>query len=151
MAKAKKKAAAKKPAKRATLKTVATKGSVDAFLDSLDAQRRDECKAIATMMKAATGAPAKMWGSAIVGFGDWHYKYESGREGDFFEVGFSPRKAALTIYINGGYDKHAELMRKLGKYTIGKSCLYVKRLGDVDAKVLRELIDRGVADLRART
>jgi hypothetical protein len=158
MAKAKLKAAAKKPAvkkkaakkKAAKLKTKATPASVDAFIDSLAPPRNAECRALATMMTKATGAAPKMWGSSIVGFGDWHYKYESGREGDFFLVGFSPRKAALTIYINGGYEKHGELLAKLGKHALGKSCLYVKALADVDRKVLATLVDRGVKDLKSR-
>jgi uncharacterized protein DUF1801 len=137
-------------AKQAVLKTAATSASVASFLHSLSDQRREECNEITGMMTKATGATPKMWGSNIVGFGDWHYKYESGREGDFFEVGFSPRKAALTIYINGGYEKHAELMQRLGKYTIGKSCLYLKRLDDVDRGVLAELIAQGVEDVRRR-
>jgi hypothetical protein len=85
-----------------------------------------------------------MWGSSIVGFGRQHYKYESGREGDWFKAGFSPRKDSLTLYLIGGFQKHKDLMDKLGKYKTGKSCLYIKTLDDVDQKVLKQLITRSV-------
>ena len=85
-----------------------------------------------------------MWGSSIVGFGRLHYKYASGREGDWFKAGFSPRKDALTLYLCGGFAPHADLMDKLGKYKTGIGCLYVKRLEDVDQKVLKQLITRTV-------
>jgi hypothetical protein len=150
VATAKRAAKTKPAAKTAELKTKATPASVDAFIASLPPPRDEECRALATMMTKATGAAAKMWGKSIVGFGDWHYKYESGREGDFFLVGFSPRKAALTIYINGGYEKHGELLAKLGKHSLGKACLYVKTLADIDRKVLATLVDRGVKDLKSR-
>ncbi len=100
------------------------------------------------MMREATGAAAKMWGKGMVGFGEWHYRHPSGREGDFFELGFSPRKAALTVYVSGGLDSHAALLAKLGKHTTGKGCLYLGRLGDVDRTVLATLLQRGVAALR---
>lgn len=145
---AKKKAPAKKT-KTADLKTKATTGSVNAFLDSLDTTRAAECKELVAMMRAATGAEPKMWGSAIVGFGDWRYKYDTGRGGEFFQVGFSPRKAALTLYITRGYANHTDLLAKLGKHTTGKSCLYVKRLADVDRTVLSQIITRGVAEVVA--
>jgi hypothetical protein len=147
---AKKKATAKKKAAKKTsadLKTKATTGSVSKFLDSLDDARAAECKELVEMMREATGAEPKMWGSAIVGFGDYHYAYESGREGDFFQVGFSPRKGALTLYIVRGYENHADLLAKLGKHTTGKSCLYIKKLADVDRTVLRQLIERGVKEV----
>ena len=85
-----------------------------------------------------------MWGTSIIGFGDYHYKYESGREGDYFLTGFSPRKQNLTLYIFGGFDEHGELLKKLGKYSLGKGCLYIKKLEDVDTKVLKELVTRSV-------
>ena len=157
---AKKKASAKKKApaakkaptkkkKAASLKTKATTGSVDAFLDSLDTTRAAECKVLVEMMRKATGAEPKMWGAAIVGFGNWRYQYDSGREGDFFQVGFSPRKGALTLYIVRGYENHTDLLAKLGKHTTGKACLYVKRLADVDRSVLSQIIKRGVAEVVA--
>lgn len=92
------------------------------------------------MMKRLTGEEAKMWGPSLIGFGTYHYKYASGREGDFFRVGFSPRKTALTVYIMPGFKRFDELMQKLGKYKTGKSCLYIKKLEDVDVKVLEELV-----------
>jgi hypothetical protein len=96
----------------------------------------------------ATGARAKMWGANIVGFGEYHYKYASGREGDFLITGFAPRKQALTVYIISGFKHFESLMSKLGKYKTGKSCLYIKRLSDVDEKVLERLIVRSVKYMR---
>ena len=127
------------------LKTKPTQESVTAFLAKIeDDKRRQDCKAIASMMKRATGAKATMWGSSIVGFGRYHYKYASGREGDWPIVGFSPRKADLTLYIMPGFDRFGPLMKRLGKYKTGKSCLYIKRLSDVDTAVLEDLIDESV-------
>lgn len=91
-------------------------------------------------MREISGEEPKMWGPAIVGFGKYHYKYDSGHEGVFFRTGFSPRKANLTLYITAGFDRCETLMQKLGKYKTGKSCLYIKSLEDIDRKVLRELI-----------
>lgn len=95
-------------------------------------------------MTSITGVKPKMWGTSIVGFGEYHYKYESGREGDWFLCGFSPRKQALTLYIMGGLESQKDLLARLGKYKIGKSCLYIKKLEDIDMKVLRSLIHQGV-------
>jgi hypothetical protein len=130
----------------AELKTKATRASVSAFLEAMPADRRRDCKALVRMMKKATKAQPKMWGSSIVGFGDVHYKYESGREGDWFRAGFSPRKDALTLYLMSGlgWPDQADLMSKLGKHKTGKGCLYIKRLADVDVKVLERLIGRSV-------
>lgn len=97
-----------------------------------------------SLMEELTGMEAKMWGASIVGFGDYHYQYESGREGDFFKVGFSPRKQNLTLYIMPGFDRYEDLMAKLGIFKTGKSCLYLKKLEDVNAEVLRELIVESV-------
>jgi len=91
-------------------------------------------------MKQISSEEPKMWGTSIVGFGNYHYKYESGREGDFMKVGFSPRKTSLTLYIMPGFKRYDDLMEKLGKYKTGKSCLYIKKLEDVDQDVLKELI-----------
>ena len=102
------------------------------------------------MMRKATGKRAKMWGSSIVGYGTYHYKYESGREGDFMVTGFSPRKQALTVYVMPGFSHFDKLMAKLGKYKTGKSCLYIKRLSDVDEKVLERLIDSSVKHMRKK-
>ena len=133
------------------LKTRPTASSVDAFIDAVDDDcKRADCRTVAQMMTEITGAPGVMWGSSIVGFGDYHYRYASGREGDFFEAGFSPRRRALTIYVMAGFSEYDDLLARLGKYTTGKSCLYVKRLADVDLDVLREMLTRSVAFIRAK-
>jgi hypothetical protein len=127
------------------LKTQPTDADVDAFLASLPDDRvRQDCQTLRQLMEDITGAPAKMWGSSIMGFGTYHYKYKSGREGDWMVTGFSPRKANLTIYIMNGYSDYQGLLAKLGKHTTAKSCLYIKKLSDVDLNVLRELITRSV-------
>lgn len=129
----------------AKLKTKETKASVSKFLNAIpDKTRRDDCKAVVEIMRAVTKEEPKMWGPSIVGFGHYHYKYESGREGDFMLTGFSPRKGDLTLYIMPGFDKFPELLKRLGKYKTGKSCLYIKELADVDLKVLRELVKQSV-------
>ena len=131
------------------LKTKETDASVEVFLDSIeDEQRREDCKAVAKLMQQVTKEKPKMWGSSIVGFGQYHYKYASGHEGDAALTGFSPRKQALTLYIMGGFDTYNDLMSKLGPYKIGKACLYVKRLADVDQKVLKELIKQSVDHMK---
>ena len=131
------------------LKTKETDASVEVFLDSIeDEQRREDCKAVAQLMQQVTKEKPKMWGSSIVGFGQYHYKYASGHEGDAALTGFSPRKQALTLYIMGGFDTYNDLMSKLGPYKIGKACLYVKRLADVDQKVLKELIKQSVDHMK---
>ena len=133
----------------AKMKTVPTTANVDAFIAAVDdAQKREDCRAVAAIMAEATGSPPQMWGTSIVGFGTYHYRYASGREGDFMEVGFSPRKRALTLYIMAGFSEYGGLLAKLGKHTTGKSCLYIKRLADVDQHVLREMIERSVRHIR---
>ena len=125
----------------AELKTKLNNASVEKFLQSVsDEQKRKDCFTILELMKKVTKADPKMWGTSIVGFGKYHYKSESGREGDWFLTGFSPRKQNLTLYILSGFSKYDELIKKLGKYKTGGSCLYIKSLEDVDKKVLRELI-----------
>lgn len=122
-------------------KTQKTEKSVEDFLHSVENERRKQDSfAVLDIMKEITGEAPKMWGPAIVGFGDYHYKYESGREGDFFKVGFSPRKQSMTLYIMNGFERYPELMGKLGKHKIGKSCLYINKLDDVDQEILKELI-----------
>ena len=117
-----------------------TDASVDAYLAAIpDEQRRKECKVIAEMMGRATNAKPQMWGS-MIGFGSYHYKYPSGREGDWFLTGFAPRKQALTLYIMAGFAQYDTLLDKLGRYRTGKSCLYIKRLDNVDLEVLEKLI-----------
>ena len=133
------------------MKTTPTQASVNAFIEAVeDEQKRADSRAIAAMMSAATGAPAQMWGTSIVGFGRYHYRYASGREGDFMIAGFSPRKRALTLYIMAGFSEYEALLAQLGKHTIGKSCLYIKRLADVDQTVLREIVDRSVQYIREK-
>jgi hypothetical protein len=125
---------------------------VDKFIKSVkDEQTRDDCFKIAEMMQKITKAEPKMWGTSIVGFGSYHYKGASGREGDWFITGFSPRKQNLTLYIMSGFEDHAELLAKLGKYSTGKGCLYIKKLEDIDVKVLKELIARSVKRMKAVT
>lgn len=122
------------------LKTKATAVSVEEFIEAVtdEGQRTDAYK-IVDMMERLTGHPPKMWGPSIVGFGQYHYKYESGHEGDMARIGFSPRKGQTVLYITDGYDKYAELMVRLGKHKTGKSCLYIKRLSDIDEAVLEQL------------
>lgn len=98
-------------------------------------------------MQEVTGAEPRLWGSSIVGFGDYHYKYESGREGDWFVTGFSPRKQNLTLYIMAGFDNYDQLLSRLGKYKTGKSCLYINKLDDVDLDVLKELVAQSAAHM----
>lgn len=126
----------------ADLKTKRTNASVEAFLNAIpDAARRQDCLTVLKIMKQATKAEPKMWGRSIVGFGSYHYAYASGREGDWFLTGFSPRKQDMTLYIIAGFKRYDALMGKLGKHKTGKSCLYLKRLADIDLQVLRELIE----------
>jgi hypothetical protein len=129
----------------AELKTKANDASVESFLNGIqDETKRNDAFQILEMMKKVTKSQPKMWGTSIIGFGDYHYKYASGREGDYFLTGFSPRRQNLTLYISGGFDEHGDLLDKLGKYTLGKGCLYIKKLEDVDTKVLRHLVERSV-------
>jgi hypothetical protein len=122
-------------------KTKVTKVSPKAFLDKQsDEGRRADCAKIVQIMKKATGAEPRMWGPAMVGFGEHHYRYESGREGDTFVVGFAPRKTDLTIYLPGAIQKSPALLEKLGKHKTGGGCLYIKRLDDVDLGVLEKLV-----------
>lgn len=126
----------------AELKTKANEASVTRFLDTIaDEQKRADAYILLDMMQKATKAEPKMWGSSIVGFGDYHYVYASGREGDWFLVGFSPRKQNLTLYgASYGWEQFPTLLDKLGKYSLGKGCLYIKRLEDVDKPTLKKLL-----------
>lgn len=129
----------------AELKTKQTNQSVREFLDGIaDEQKRRDCLAVLELMEEATRAEPKMWGESIVGFGSYHYKYESGREGDWFLTGFSPRKQSLTLYVMAGFERYDALLKKLGKHKTGKSCLYVNRLDDIDLATLKELIRQSV-------
>ena len=134
---------------KADNKTKPSKENVTQFLNGIEnEQRRKDCKALAKLMGDITGEKPKMWGPSIVGFGEYSYKYETGREGDWFLAGFSPRKQALTLYIMGGFSKHDELMAKLGPHTNGKSCLYVKKLDDLHQPTLKKLITESVKYVR---
>ncbi|MEZ4767902.1 MAG: DUF1801 domain-containing protein [Caldilineales bacterium] len=129
----------------AELKTQKNDASVDAFLNSVENDRkREDSFALLEMMKEVTGEEPKMWGDSIVGFGEYHYTYASGREGNWFVTGFAPRKQNLTLYIMAGFDEYDALLDRLGKHSTGKSCLYIKRLEDVDKTALRELIAASV-------
>jgi hypothetical protein len=133
----------------AKLKTIPTDQSVEKFLNSIrDPQKQQDCYTLLAMMKEITGVEPKMWGNSIVGFGSYHYRYESGREGDWFLTGFSPRKQNLTIYIMSGFEKQGELLKKLGKHKISKSCLYINRFKDIEQLVLRDLIEESIKILR---
>ena len=126
---------------KAENKTKETEASVDTFLANIkDDQKKADCLVLKSMMSRITDSPAKMWGASIVGFGTYHYKYDSGREGDFMKVGFSPRAQNVTVYIIAGFDRYEALMSQLGKHKTGKSCLYIKKLDDIDLDVLEELV-----------
>ena len=135
----------------AELKTRKTNASPRTFVGALeDDARRKDCQALMRLMTKVTKAEPRMWGPGVVGFGSYHYRYESGREGDWFLVGFSPRKRDLTLYIMTGFARYESLMAKLGKHKTGKSCLYLKGLEDVDMAVLEELITASVEHLATK-
>jgi hypothetical protein len=142
----------------AELKTRKNDASVRDFLGNIsDKQKRNDCQALCEIMQEITGDEPKMWGENIVGFGSYHYKYASGREADWMLTGFSPRKTNITIYVMSGFDEYAAangydpsyLLAKLGKYSTGKSCLYIKKLSDVNLDVLRQLITTSLASIKA--
>jgi len=130
-------------------KTKATAVSVTAFLDGVDESRRADAKALLKLMQSVTGEKPKMWGPSIIGFGSYHYKYDTGREGDMPIVGFSPRKAATVLYGLHSADGAEEMLAKLGKHTTGKGCVYVKKLADVDQKVLKSMVEKSFSAKRA--
>lgn len=130
------------------LKTQKNNASVTAFLDSIeDEKKRQDSYAIVELMKEAANADPVMWGTSIIGFGTYHYKYASGREGDWMMAGFSPRKQNLTLYITGGFERYGDLMSQLGKYTTGKGCIYVKKLEHINQDVFRELVKQSVENV----
>lgn len=134
---------------KARLKTRPGKGSVQRFLSAIkDKNTRSDCATVIKIMRFATGETPVMWGTSIVGFGTYHYKYKSGLEGDWFLTGFSPRKQNLTLYIMAGFRSHADLLKKLGKYKLASSCLYLKSLDDVNLNVLKALIRRSIVELK---
>ena len=130
----------------AELKTKRNKGNVEAFINGVhDEKKRQDSFKILELMKKVTGNEPEMWGDSIVGFGSYHYKYASGREGDWLATGFSPRKQNMTLYIMDGFDEYEELLSQLGKHKTGKSCLYINKLEDVDLQVLRKLVKKSMA------
>jgi len=133
-------------------KTKPTQVSVAAYINALpDEARRTDAKTLVRLMQVATGEKPRMWGPSIIGFGSYHYVHDSGREGDMPLVGFSPRKAATVVYGAIGFDGAIALLAKLGKHTTGKGCLYIKKLADVDEKVLAQLIAKSVGKKRRRS
>jgi hypothetical protein len=127
-------------------KTQITDASVDEHLMQIaDEQKRTDCFKIKEMMERIVGAPAQMWGTSIVGFGKYHYKYDSGREGDFMRSGFAARKANIVLYIMSGFSEYDSLLEQMGKHKHGKGCLYIKRLSDIDESILEEIVTRSVA------
>ena len=130
-------------------KTVATKESAIDFLESISERHQDDCRVLTELMSSITKAPPVMWGASIVGFGQYHYVYDSGREGDFMLTGFSPRASAISVYIMSGFEHYPELMEKLGKYKLGKSCLYIKKLEDIHLPTLKKLVRESVKKTKA--
>lgn len=132
-------------------KTIATNVPVSAYLAAItDPQRRADCEQLQTMMQDITGCAATMWGSSIVGFGQYHYRYDSGREGDMCVVGFSSRKTDISIYLLAEDAQQQQLLAQLGKHKMGKACLSVRRLSDIDLQVLRQLLQGAVATMQQR-
>lgn len=133
---------------RSENKTVPTNQSVDHFLEAVQPPRKaEDARVLDALFRKTTGFAPVMWGPSIIGYGRYHYRYKSGREGDFLATGFSPRKTALSIYIMPGYADFGDILSRLGKHKLGKSCLYVNKLADIDLEVLSELIRAGLADL----
>jgi hypothetical protein len=119
--------------------------SVSGFLDKIpDEARRTECYQLVGLMKRVTNTDPRIWGNGLIGFGNYHYKYASGHEGDCFVAGFAPRKTALTLYITAGVERFPKLLAKLGKHKAGKGCLYIKKLDDVNLGVLEDLLSKSV-------
>ena len=136
-------------AKKVELKTKVNDASVEKFLNAVkDEQARKDCYEILKIMKQVTKEEPKMWGASMVGFGSYHYKGASGREGDWMLTGFSPRKQNLTLYLMGGFDESKDLLKKLGKFKTSVGCLYIKKLEDVDKKVLKELVTASVKRMK---
>ncbi|MCI2399357.1 DUF1801 domain-containing protein [Aliiroseovarius subalbicans] len=132
-------------------KTQPTDASLATFLDKVEpARRRDDARALDALFREVTGFEPVLWGPSIVGYGRYHYRYDSGREGDFLATGFSPRKANLSLYIMPGYADFSGILDRLGKHKLGKSCLYINKLDDIDPEVLKELIRAGLKDLNRR-
>jgi hypothetical protein len=134
------------------IKTKPTRSSVRAYLDAIaDSERRADCRALTRMMSALTGAKPVMWGTSIVGFGRYTYRYASGREGEMCLVGFAARKSDITIYTQAGFKGRQRILDRLGKHTRGLSCLHLKRLAGIDRQALEELLESSIAEIRARS
>lgn len=132
-------------------KTKPTQVSVASFIDNIASEQvRDDCRELVKLMKKVTGMPPKMWGPSIVGFGQYHYKYDSGHEGDSCLTGFAPRKGKISLYVMCGLEQQQDLLKKLGKHQAAKGCLYIKKLKDVDTAVLEKIIKGCVDDLKKR-
>lgn len=139
------------PKTMAELKTKKNDNDIVEFLNGIDnEERRKDCFKLLELFEKWTDETPKMWGQSIVGFGSYHYKYDSGREGDWFLTGFSPRKHNLTIYITAGFKEYDQIMNELGKYKIGSSCLYVKSLSEIDTDKLKKLVEKSVANMKER-
>ncbi len=135
----------------ATNKTQVTQDQVSDLLAKIEnPQKRADCSHLDRLMQQITGHEGKVWGGSMVGYGQYHYRYESGREGDFFITGFAPRAKNISLYIMAGFSRYDDLMAKLGKYKTGKSCLYINKLADVDEQVLAALISESVAWMREK-
>lgn len=144
------KKASKKSTGKGANKTMPTAVSVESYLAKVDAGRRADCERLVDIIGSVVKEEPRMWGASIVGFGSYHYKYDSGREGDWLLAGFSARAAAITVYIISGFEGEPDLMAKLGKHKTGKSCLSIKSLDDIDEKVLKELVKRSVQKMKSR-
>lgn len=132
-------------------KTKQTDASVEKYLAAIaDEPRRQDCRDLVKLMTKVSKQPPKMWGTSIVGFGSYHYKYESGREGDACLIGFSSRKGDISLYVRAGSEGVAELLGKLGKHKLGGGCLYIRKLSDVNARVLERLVARSIAEMKRR-
>jgi len=131
------------------MKTRPTQQSAESFVAAIaDAGRRGQCEVLLDVMRSATKCEPVMWGSGIIGFGSHHYRYASGREGDWFLVGFAPRKTNLTVYVMDGFERHQELLDVLGRHRTGKSCLYIRNLADIDINVLRAIVASSVRNMQ---
>lgn len=132
-------------------KTKPTVASVAAYLDAIEDEiRRKDCKELAELMERVSGCAPKMWGASIVGFDQYHYRYDSGHEGDFCIIGFSSRKSEISVYLVSGFDDSDDLLAQLGKHKVGKACLYIKRLSDIQLPVLERMIERSLAETKRR-
>ncbi|MDR9418020.1 DUF1801 domain-containing protein [Gracilimonas sp.] len=135
----------------ADLKTKKNNASVESYLNNIDdPQRAKDCRKIYQMMKEVTGEEGNMWGDSIMGFGSYHYKYESGREGDWFLAGFSNRKNSISVYIMSGFSDYDSLLSELGKHKTGKSCLYINKLDDINEDILYQLIESSVKEMKQK-